>query len=60
MTKRRICGIIGNIGRASGDEAISMINFYILNCTVKDGQKVYGQKHNVLGGHDTLLNVVIQ
>ncbi len=52
-------GIIGNIGRTSGKEAINMLNFYIVDCTVLDGQAVYGQKHNVLGGHDKLLTVYV-
>ena len=53
-------GIIGNIGRAAGDPAVVELNFYIINCTVEPGQSVYGQKHNVYGGHDTLLNVVVE
>ena len=52
-------GIIGNVGRAAGDSAVKMLNFYIIDCDVKDGQAVYGQKHNVLGGHDNLLSVYV-
>lgn len=52
-------GIIGNVGRAAGDAAVKMLNFYIIDCDVKDGQAVYGQKHNVLGGHENLLTVYV-
>ena len=52
-------GIVGAIGRAAGDAATKMLSFYILDCTDSLGQKIYGKKHNVLGGHDNLLNVVI-
>ena len=52
-------GIIGNVGRSSGDGATKMLNFYILDCTVANGQKIYGQKHNVASGNDALLNVMV-
>jgi len=52
-------GIIGNVGRAAGDNAVKMLNFYIVDCTVASGQAIYGQKHNVLGGHENLLSVYV-
>lgn len=52
-------GIIGNVGRAAGDSAVKMLNFYIVDCTVASGQAIYGQKHNVLGGHENLLSVYV-
>ena len=52
-------GIIGNVGRAAGDAAVEMLYFYIIDCDVLDGQAVYGQKHNVAGGHENLLTVYV-
>lgn len=50
-------GIVGACGRVGGDSPVVMLNFYISDCTVVDGQKEYGRKYNVATGKDELITV---